>query len=283
MRINLFVPLAVAAGLTASFALPAQTVTDSSGSSSPNYFSESKASADGGAAQSVTYALTATVGQGEPADASSATYSLVGGFIGTLDAVSTEPWLTAARPILNKPRNPKLVWLSGSRLDLANVPTVMISGTPATIVAKSQTDVAIQLPSFLDPGWHEITYTNGGGTTSLERGLGILPMIYTDRAPAAEKAFDIVFKGTPNDFVFWAVAFQPGPKFPIGQYLHGITLSATFFRVLTPFTIPANTDEVRFSVPPTVFGIDVYVQGLFLNMNPNSGYDPGSFTNMLKF
>jgi len=256
-----------------------QKHTDGSGSGSVTYFSESKTMADGGMSNSSTYALTATIGQRASGDSGSATYALTGGFAGTLDATSSEPWLTDANPAYVMPRSNDLVWLSGARLNLSQ-PSVVVSGRPATVVASSATDVAIRLPTLPDPGWHSIALSNFAGTTTIERGVGVLPLLYTEGAPASEVAYDIVFRGTKGDVVIWAMGVNPGMKFPIAPYLYGLTIDASFVRVLPAMFISANNGEVRFSVPAVTTTMAFYLQGLFVTNNP--GYAPGSFSNLLK-
>jgi hypothetical protein len=267
-------------GLGLATGLPAQTFTDSSGSSSVTYFTESRSDSDGGTATSATYALTATIGQADPSNASSATYLLAGGFPGTLDATSTEPWLTAAQPQFVMPRSTDLVWLSGARLDLGT-PTVDLSGRAATLVAQSGSDVAVRLPSLPAPGFHEIALHNAAGTTSLERGIGVLPMLFTEGAAASDTSFDLVFKGTKGDMIIWAVSRGPGQLFGFSPYLHGLTIDLTVFRVLDSLLITKDSGELRFSVPPVPFQFPAYFQALFLTSNP--GYAPGSFSNVLSF
>lgn len=275
---TLYIPLAALVGLGG--ALSAQTITDSSGSSSVNYFSESKGQADGGSSSSTTFALTATVGQHEPGKRNSATYYLSGGFIGTLDAVSAGAWITSASPTFHTPRSTNLIWLTGTRLNVGT-PAVTISGKPASVIASSPTDVAVRLPMLPDPGWHSIALTNSLGTTSIERGVGVLPMLYTDGAAASNVSFDLVFKGTKNDFVIWALGFNSGPKIPIAPYLHGLTLNASFVKILPSFQITDASGEFRLPIPPVPFVFTIYCQSLFITTNP--GYSPGSFSNRVSF
>jgi len=257
----------------------AQRHADGAASSSLTYFSETHSVADGGSAHSATYALTATIGQTVPGEANSATYSLRGGFVSALDAVSVEPWLTFASPSYVMPRSTDLVWLSGTRLDLG-ASTVTVSGRPAAVVASSATDVAIRMPALSDPGWHAITLQNAAGTTSLDRGIAVLPLMYTDGAPASETEYDIVFRGSQGDVVIWAIGVSPGMRLSIAPYLHGLTISASYIKLLPSMMVSAPDGEIRFSVPATPTTIPLYVQGLFLTSN--AGYAPGSFSNLLK-
>ena len=275
---TLYISLALVAGLGSNLA--AQIHTDNSGSSSVSYFSESKSDADGGQAQSTTYRVTAAIGQIDPGVRTSATYRLDGGFAGTLGVTATGPWLTSAAPHFVTPRTTNLVWLSGTRLNVG-VTTVTVSTKPATVVAKSATDMAIRMPALPTPGWHEIKLTNSSGTTSLERGIGVLPMMFTEGAAASNSPFDLVFKGSKGDSVVWALGFGPGPVIPLGNYLHGLTINTSFVRILPTLAITANSGEFRLPVPPVPFVFTIYSQGLFLSANP--GYSPGSFSNMVSF
>lgn len=257
----------------------AQKHADGSGSSSLTYFSEVHAVADGGYARSATYAVTATIGQMVGGAASSATYAVHGGFVPALDAVSIEPWLTYATPSYVMPRSKDLVWLSGARLDLG-APTVTVAGRPAAVVASSATDVAIRMPALSEPGWHSIELHNASGTTSLERGIGVLPLLYTEGAPASEVEYDIVFRGSRGDVVLWALGVSPGIRLSIAPYLHGLTISSSYIKLLPSMMVSANNGEVRFGVPTMPTTMAIYVQGLFVTSNP--GYAPGSFSNLLK-
>lgn len=278
---TLHVSLALALGLVANQA-SGQTFTDNSGSSSVNYFSASKSDADGGSAGSTTYRVAAEIGQLDPAVRTSSTYRLAGGLGATLGVRTTGPWVTSAVPRFHTPRSTNLVWLSGQRLASSGAGTsVTVGGKPAAIVAQSPTDVAIRMPNLPDPGYHEVKISNRLGTTHLERGVGVLPMMFTEGAAASNAPFTLVFKGTKGDSIIWALGFGPGPKLPLGGFLHGLTLNTSFFRVLPTLGIPDNSGELRLPIPPVPFVFTIYAQGLFLTANP--GYSPGSFSNMLSF
>ena len=272
------VPLAMCVALSS---LAAQTGTDNSGSGSVTYFSESKTTAPGGSSTSTTYALTGMVGEQGSARSTSTTYDLAGGFSAMVPTNTFGPWLISVNPLVSPPRGTGLVWLSGTRLDLGNAPTVKVSGRPATVVAKSGTDIAVRLPTLSAPGWHQIELTNSQGVTSLERGLAVLPLLYTEGAPGSNVPFDLIFKGTKNDLVFWGLGFNPGPKIPLLSYLHGLTISTSFVRILPSFVISATSGEFRMRIPPVPFNFPIFTQALFVTND--AGYAPGSFSNMLRF
>lgn len=279
MTINI---LAVASLALVMGSVAAQNVTDNSGSASVSYFSESRTSADGGRSTSASYALQSSIGNHDPNFSVSPSYQLRGGFTSTIDTTANGPWVTAATPHYVTPRNSSLVWLRGTQLSFAGpATTVTVSGKPATVVASSSTDVAVRVPPLLAPGWHPVTVKNSLGSSSLERGFGVLPILYTEGAPASEKAFDLIFKGTKGDSVIWALGFGKGQPIPIGNFLHGFEMWTAFFRTLPTLPITADSGELRLSIPPVPFQVKVYVQGLFITKNP--AYSPGSFSNRLEF
>jgi len=275
---TLYMSLAALAGMGGD--LVAQTFTDNSGSSSITYFSESKSDADGGLAQSFTYRLAAAIGQIDPGVRTSTTYRFEGGFTATIPVVTKGPWVTTAFPGFVTPLTTNIVWLSGTRLNVGTT-IVTVSGKPATVVAVSATDVAIQMPTLPTPGWHEVKLTTANGSTSLERGIGVLPIMFADGAAASNKRFDLVFKGTKGDVIIWALGFTPSPPIQLGPFLHGLTIAGGFIRVLPSLAITEDSGELRLPVPPVPFITTVHSQGLFLTSNP--GYSPGSFSNRVSF
>jgi IPT/TIG domain len=256
-------------------------ISDSSASGGLTYFSTTHSNAAGAKTGSATYALRGSIGDQAPAAANSTTYAVAGGFLATLEAASAGPWLTSASARIVGPRSTDLVWLRGARLNLGGAPTVTVSGRAATVVAKSNTDVAIRLPSLPTPGWHEVELKNSGGTTSLERGLGVLPILYTEGAPASNAPFDLIFKGTRGDVVAWALGVSPGPVIPVANFLHGLTINTSFVRVLPTIRISDPSGEFRMSIPPVPFRVAIYIQAMFVTSNRD--YTPGSFSNMLRF
>ena len=187
--------------------------------------------------------------------------------------------MTAAQPVFVTPRSREVVWLSGARL-FPGAPTVAVSGRAASVVAQSPTDVAVRLPNLPEPGWHQITLRNSSGETSLERGIGVLPMLFTDRGPAANIPFTVVFKGTRGDTILWVVGRSPAPLFQFGSYLHGLEVGLATGKVLPAMAISSNSGELRIALPAGPLQSPLYVQGLFLTSNP--GYTPGSFSNVLQ-
>lgn len=275
-------PLTVVATLVSMGTVRAQVDRGSSGAAGGLFFSESSAHVDGGNAQSTTFKLAATVGDPiQTGRASSTNFDVEGGFLGTLSASGTSPWVTFCLPNFVSPLSQLIVWLSGTRLDIGGSPTVTVGGQAATVLSRSPTALAVRLPSLKVPGFQPIVVQNSGGSSTLSQGVGVLPMIFTEGAAASNKDFDLIFKGTQGDSIVWALGVNEGPPISIGNFLHGLTINPSFVRVLPTMQIASPTGELRLPIPGVPFNFTIYVQALFVTTNP--GYAPGSFSNLLRF
>lgn len=279
MHFRLF---AAAVTLVSTGTLDAQVDRGSSGAAGGLYFSESSAHVDGGSAQSTTYKMAATIGAPILAGrANSTNFGVEGSFLGTLSASGSHPWVTSCLPNFVTPLSQLTVWLSGTRLDIGGTPIVTVGGKTATILSRSPTALAVRLPSLSVPGFQPIVVQNTSGSSTLPRGVGVLPMIFTEGAPASNKGFDLIFKGTQTDTIIWALGVNEGPPIPISNFLHGLTINASFVRILPTMQITSPTGELRLPIPAVPFNFKIYVQGLFVSTNP--GYAPGSFSNLISF
>ena len=249
---------------------------------SRNYLLASHEQASGATSNSTSYQLSCAVGAGVVAShAKSASYVLLGGYTATLDLKTTgQPWLTGVTPRFATPKGGAAVTLFGSELNLGTGVTVKIGGQAATVGVRTNGRITTKLPFQPAPGWQPVSVTAPGfGTSTLPEAIGILPMIFTDPAPAPNVAFDFVFKGSQGDNVILAVGLTAGPPAPLGGLLYGLVLNPIV--VVAVFPIANPTGELRFPVPPINFRGTLFAQALFITSNP--GYAPGSFSNFLVF
>ena len=257
--------------------------------SSDNYVLTSIQHAPGVESFSFTYRMVASLGGGVvPERAKSINYELVGGFCARLDVDPTgKPWLLGVLPRYVTPKSAAKLWLHGSSLKLGPTPTIKIGGLAANVDTRENHLITTKLPfnagpiSKPEPGWQPVTVSNTFGTTTLPEGIGILPMIYTEPAPAPNVKFDLVFKGTKGDQVIWVLAALPAPPVALGSLLYGLAVNPGTMVILPGFTIFSPSGELRFPVPATNYVGPFYVQALFVGQN--SGYAPGSFSNVLVF
>ena len=250
---------------------------------SKTWFAPVTQHAPGGGCQSTTYYLNAAVGAGAVAQPSgSATYRLAGGFTANLGVVSSgKPWLAGVTPRFATMRGKAALTLSGTEFDLGSTPTIKIGGQVAVVGTRVKHAITTLLPIQPAPGWQPVEVISSAGTTILPRGIGVLPMVMSDPAPASDVAFDLVFKGTKGDFVYWAVGAAQVAPIPIPGILYGLGLHPSAFVVVAGFSIADNSGEARLPIPPRSYGTGtIYIQGLFSTTNP--GYAPASFSNVLR-
>ena len=254
---------------------------------SKGFFLSATARAAGGSSASTGFSMTASFGAAAAKPAGSAGYRLVGGFTAGLDApVTGRPWLAGALPRITTPRSGALVTLSGTELN-GTAFSVKIGGQNATVLSRSENEVQVRLPFQPVPGFQPVTVSNGtvsNGTVSstLPDAIGVLPLVTTDEAPAPNRAFDIVFKGSPGDAVSWCYGMNPIIPLGIPGYLHGLALSPSSYVVMPGFSILDPSGEFRVPVPPLSYPVGtIYAQAFFFTSN--AGYAPGAFSNLLRF
>jgi IPT/TIG domain len=254
--------------------------------SSQNYFLPSVELANGANAASTNYRMCSVLGAGVVAVASaSANHKMTGAYAATLDATTTGgPWLTAVTPRFATSKSAATLSLWGNGLN-SSAAALKIGGVSSAVLSQQNHLITTKLPflagppSSPGPGWHNVSVTNSGGTSTLPDAIGILPMLMTDPAPAANTAFDIVFKGSPGDTIVWVIGIPPIPPIPIGNFLYGLAVNPLI--TLPGFAISNANGEFRLPVAPTPYLSPFFAQALFVSSNP--GYAPGSFSNVLKF
>lgn len=252
-------------------------------SASKTWFSPAGEQAPGGSCQSTTYHLTAALGAGAVArPAGSSTYRLAGGFVANLGvATSGKPWLVGVTPLFATLRGQAALTLSGTELDLGSLPTIKIGGQTAVVGTRTKHAITTTLPIQPAPGWQPVEVSNSSGTTILPQGIGVLPMVMADPAAASDVAFDLVFKGTKGDLVYWAIGAAQVAPIPVSGIFYGLGLHPSTYVVVAGFNITDNSGEARLPMPPTPYTTGtIFIQALFSGTNP--GYAPASFSNVLR-
>lgn len=275
-RIKSLVVAAIAAA-----PLAGQSDADTHSAASKNFFLLNAESGIGGRTVSSTHVLDASGGSGlVAAPAASANYRLAAGYFGSVATPGNgKPWLAGVLPRFVTMRAAANVTLHGTELDLGGRPTVKIGGQTATLVGAASGDQAtVALPIQPAPGWQPVSLVTPAGTTQLPRGIGVLPMIYTDPAAASDKGFEVVFKGTRGDRIAWALGLAPLPApVKLGGIWHGLLLNPIV--TLPGLSILDANGELRLAFPPSMIPSDLYLQAMFQTSNP--GYAPAAFSNLL--
>ncbi len=252
--------------------------------SSTTYFMPSSERASGGKTASTTYRLEAALGAGVvPQLTTSTNFKLMGGF----NAVSNTPiagqvWLSACLPLYGPIIGGTGHTLHGHELHLGAATNITIGGQAATVASRTRDSVVLTLPLQSAPGWQPIVAANGGGTATLVRGIGILPM--SDKFPQAidnTQPFRVTYRGQQGDIIYLAVASAKFPVvIPLGAYNHGLELNlGTFIGTVGPLPVTDPSGEFHFDIPGINFPRPLYVQ--MLGMSATAPYAPGSFTNTI--
>ena len=235
----------------AAAGLAAQTVTDSSASGSVTYFSEAKTT------NPLRRGVVGHVRRRRDGRAARARPGRVGDLRGHRglhgdarhDHERSGPG-GGEPPFCYLRRRPRLA--ERDAVDIGGAPQVTVSGRAAPVVAQSGTDVAIRPPLLSDPGWHRIELTTTVGTTTLERGIGVMPILFTEGAAAENEPFDLVFEGTRNDMVVFSLGFSEIALIVGAVSLRADHQSAAADPYLQMFQITDPSGEFRKPIPPVL-------------------------------
>ena len=266
-------------------ALPGQSL------SSKNWFVSGSETSSGGNAASSTWRMNASLGSGATAGAArSKNFGLTGGFTATLDAKTTgRPWLSATRPLFTLLDGGSKHSVHGTELDLGPSSTVKVNGVTATVTSRARDVVEFVAPAQKAPGWHTVTLGNSGGTASLSRAIGVLPLIeqatpYFEPGKAGNDYAKIGgvlrYRGQHRDSLVWLFSVNKMANFPVIPFRHGLEVS--LFGIAFSIAVGGvNSPDGLSELPLPLVRLPgrIYVQAASISSKP--GYAPGSFTNML--
>ncbi len=251
--------------------------------SSRNHFVVAAELANGAVGNSSTYKLCVAVGNGVvPPRTRSTNFVLVGGYAATLGpARASRPWLSGVLPRFATPRSAAVLSLHGADLNVGPTPSVRVGNVAATMLTRARDRITVRMGFQPVPGWQAVSVSNSSGTTTVGKGIGILPMLMTEPAPTPNKAFEIVFKGSQNDMVIWALSGFTGPPVGWPGFLYGLALNPAALIMMPGIAITSPSGESRLPIPATPYMGPAYAQAAFSTTNP--GYGPASFSNVLTF
>ena len=246
--------------------------------SSKTFFLPANEHGAGGQASSTRFRLSGSFDSGAIAQrAASRSFVLNGGFVASHDVrVSGRPWLTGVRPLYAPLKGGTTLTLYGTELHLGLTATLKIGAQVAAVTTRTRDQVQATLPLQPEPGWQAVELNAGGVTTTLPRGLGVLPMLDLDRPRRNGRPFEVSYRGKTGDLVVWLVGAARGPKIVLPGYGHGFELNLAAFHVLTG-TIVSDPSGVQRLALPGVNSGPLYFQSLVISRD--AGYAPGSFTN----
>lgn len=250
---------------------------------SKNFFLPSNEYGAGGTCASPTFKLSVSIGAGIVAKhAKSPKFNLIGSYQATTTVkVQGRPWLTAVKELLAPMGGGTTVTLQGAELDLGLTTTVKIGGLATKVAKRSRSELAVTVPSLPSPGWKPVSVTNAGGTATLQKGLGVLPLLDLPRPARSKVPFQIVYHGSQGDTILWAMALRKsGTPFVLPPFRHGLELDLFTLVPLPGSTVTHPSGVFRLRVPAVLIAQPIFLQCLALSRHP--GYSPGSFTNLVR-
>lgn len=267
--------------LSISFATLAITGSVLSQASNSSFVVQSVEFGDGGVANSATHRLVGSLGAGAgTSSATSATHVLRGGFAPRLRVdTSGAPWLHAVRSRYVSYKGAREVTLHGSELHLGSSAAVTVDGKNAAVLSRSRSAIRVQLAANLTPGYQAVIVQAGGKTTQLARGLGVLPLLETERPRRGLEAFTVRYRGAQGDLVVWLAAVGTGPMIPIAPYAHAFGLDLATLVALPVLAVgdPSGILDLRV---PSVPVPRIFFQGLVISTDARIA--PGAFTNVIR-
>lgn len=253
----------------------------SGSASSQSYFLVTAELANGEETNSLLYNLRPSQGNGlvvEPISQSS-TYVILGGLPAMLSTpVIGRPWVTGVSPFyVPQFGQPQLI-LHGTEMWLGGTPTVSIGGQNAPVSGRTADTVLVTMPVQPVPGLQPVQITNNLGTTTLNEGVGVLPMLELREPMNGTDPNRIRYHGSSVDFVILGIGTHLAPA---GLVLPGFNYSLQLDPNTVLLTLAYLADaEGRFDVPLPPFPSGWFrVQALVWSSDP--GYAPGSWTNEL--
>ena len=253
----------------------------------------------GNAASSSTYFITAIdLGSSEDADttlfrlrgsqgggvvtepdAASPTYRIRGGFYGALTApVLSQPWLTGSQTFFLKPTGNGQITLRGTELWLGPTPTVTIAGLTAPVVARTVDQMVVTVPDQPVPGFQPVVFSNSAGTSILNEGVGVLPMIEKREPLNGTDPNYIRVHTLANDIVLLVLGQLQGPGIQILDFRYQLLLDPGFIVFTDAFFVADPDGKTTIPLPPYPSGL-ISVQALSITADPS--YYPGSWTNVV--
>lgn len=256
----------------------------SGSASSQTYFVSSLEFASGTEATTPIYKVRPTLGSGVVpyVGAESATYVFTGGFPASLDSpVLGRPWLTAVTPFFVPQFGNPTLRLQGTEMQMGSNPSVTIGTQPAPVGGRTVHETFVTLPTQLTPGFQPVVLTNELGTTRLEEGVGVLPMLIR-REPLNEVTpVTVRYQGSLGDLV--VLGFGGGltnTPFVLAGYHHALFLDIGQLFTTVVLVVGSPDGTLTLNGAPLPFTGLLYLQALALSANP--GYAPGSWTNPIR-
>jgi hypothetical protein len=150
-------------------------------------------------------------------------------------------------------------------------------------LAGARTDATLQtvLPRQPRPGYQPVTVQNANGSSTLPKGLGVLPLIDLPLAHQANVPIVLRYQGAPGDlFVLTLALGTLAVPLPLPPFHHGLQLDLFTLAVLSPIAVSDPSGVLNLKLPAIAPAQPIWFQGLSITRDP--GWFPGSFTNAVR-
>ena len=270
--------------VAASILLGVAALAQGSSSSTNSFLPASSAGPAANNMQSTNWKLDASFGSGVvPGRATSANFVLEGSWLAALNGKTLgHPWVTGVSPLFGLLGVQTQHRVHGTELHLGATTSCSVGGIPATVNSRARDQLVVTLGKPTVPGWQSVVVSNGGGTSTLPKGIGILPMLDIESPidNAGSRPSEIVYQGRQGDIVVWMLAAGKSPVvLPIPGYGYGFGLNFLTMIVLTTTPIGAPNGRAALPLPAVAFKRPLNMQGFVFA--PLSPYKPGAFTNVV--
>ena len=193
------------------------------------------------------------------------------------------PWVSGVDPCFSPIGTKTKHRIHGTQLHLGQATTVSLGGVAARVDARRIDRVDVTLGDMRIPGWQALMLRNGGGQTTLARGIGIKPMLDIETPFDHQGSYgsEIVYHGTQGDLVVWMLSGAKSPvRIPLLGYHYGFELDFSTMFVLTATAVTKANGRGSVALPPIKLPASIWAQGLVIA--PAASYSPGAFTNPIR-
>ena len=261
--------------------LSAQGPSHQNAASSKSAFMTSSSLSSGGTASSTGFQLVCAI-DGAAGLTGSANYQLAGHWTAqTVAKTLGVPWCVAATPLFGQLGGRSTHTLRGTEMHLGQSASCAVGGVAATVVARTRATATIKLGAMNTPGWHALRFANGGGSSTLSRGIGVKPMLDVPQPAWSAGGWGsnkIRYYGTSGEFTIWMLSLGEGPPIPLPGFGYSFRLNVASLLMLWSSPVPPS-GIVDLPLPP--MPVPPLLRFQVFTLKPPT-YFAGSFTNVVK-
>ena len=149
-----------------------------------------------------------------------------------------------------------------------------------SVVSRAVDEITATASLQLKPGYQPVTLTTGAGSSRLDAGVGVLPMIDTPEPLNGWDPNALRFHVSQGDFLIFGLASRVLPVgIQIEDWNHSLLLDPNDIVLTDSFFVGDPEGKLTLTIPPFFASGQVHCQALVITNDPT--YAPASFTNVL--